>query len=216
MHNQQSAANTTALNSLMNSYPIDKAWVAYNLGQVITPDTILVTELITPGGVVSSYIPRANPGTKFPSLAPQQGALGGGIGTAEGIKLAAPNTPVVVAIGDGAFNYNPVLAGLWVSWQYNLPIMIVIFDNGGYEDMAYRQLLAEPNGWGVQTKDFPGGKLDRYHYAKLADLFDFYGDTITNPATVNSQLAEAFEGGPKWNYRHRGRANSPDIQRRIT
>jgi len=193
VHNQQSAANTTALNSLSNSYPIDKAWVAYNLGQVITPDTILVTELITPGGSVSSYIPRTNPGTKFPSLAPQQGALGGGIGTAQGIKFAAPNKQVVVAIGDGCFNYNPVLAGLWTSWQYNLPIMIVIFDNGAYEDMAYRQLLAEPNGWGVQTQNFPGGKLDRYHYAKLADLFDFYGDTITNPATVNSQLTEAFE-----------------------
>jgi hypothetical protein len=40
------------------------------------------------------------------------GALGTGLGTALGIKLARPGYTVVCVIGDGAFHYNPVPAEL--------------------------------------------------------------------------------------------------------
>ncbi len=195
IHNQQTASSMSSITAASSQSPINSGWLYYQLGQVIGNNTILVTETIS-DSPSSVAIPRPIAATKFDAHTLLLGALGSGLGTAQGILLAArqqnPNQQIAVTIGDGCFNFNPVLSALWTSWQYNLPMLIVIADNGGYEAMANEIVTFQPNGWAVKTGVFPGGKGDPYNYAKLADVFDMYGDTITNPATVNSQLTSAF------------------------
>jgi len=56
-------------------------------------------------------------------------ALGWGTGAAAGIALAS-GEPVTLIIGDGSLRFGAL--GLWSIRQSNLPITIVVLDNGGY------------------------------------------------------------------------------------
>ena len=171
--------------------PINNNWLSYNIGQVISDDTIVVTELIIESGGVNQYIERSTPWTKFGNY--MVGGLGSGLGVAGGIKLAAPDKTVVLLIGDGAFNFNPVQAGLWASKTYDLPMLIVIYDNGSYESMGTAQLQGGwSDNWGKKTNILPGAYLPRYEYSKLADAFGFYGDKITDPTTIQTQISKAL------------------------
>lgn len=56
-------------------------------------------------------------------------ALGWGTGAAAGVALAS-GEPVTLAIGDGSLRFGAL--GLWTIRERNLPVTIVVLDNGGY------------------------------------------------------------------------------------
>ena len=56
-------------------------------------------------------------------------ALGWGTGAAAGVALAS-GEPVTLAIGDGSLRFGAL--GLWSIREQNLPVTIVVLDNGGY------------------------------------------------------------------------------------
>ena len=189
-HTEQRAAWLSAVVKVKDNKPIDHRWISYELGQIIDKDTIVVTEAISCASGIDMYIPRSKPGTKFGNFG--AGGLGQGIGVAQGIKLAAPDKTVVLLIGDGCFNYNPVTACLWASREYALPILIVIYNNGGYQSMGISHLAGFPEGWCRKTNILPGASLREYEYSKLADGFSFHGVKIEEPALVNSELRKAL------------------------
>ena len=61
------------------------------------------------------------------------GGLGQGIGLALGVKLAAPERPVALIVGDGTFLYNPIVQALGRIQAARLPILIVVLNNKIYE-----------------------------------------------------------------------------------
>lgn len=190
-HKAQRASWLSTVQSYSNKTPINNNWLSYNIGQAITDDTIVVTELIIESGGVNQYIERSTPWTKFQNY--MVGGLGSGLGVANGIKLAAMDKTVVLLIGDGAFNFNPVQAGLWASKTYDLPMLIVIYNNGSYESMGTAQLHGGwPDNWGKKTDILPGAYLPPYEYSKLADAFGFYGAKITDPSTIQSEITTAL------------------------
>lgn len=72
-------------------------------------------------------------------------ALGWGTGAAAGVALASGD-PVTLVIGDGSLRFGAL--GLWSIREQNLPITIVVLDNGGYGstrfyERAYMQSLGE-------------------------------------------------------------------------
>jgi len=56
-------------------------------------------------------------------------ALGWGTGAAAGVAIAS-GEPVTLAIGDGSLRFGAL--GLWSIRERNLPVTIVVLDNGGY------------------------------------------------------------------------------------
>ncbi|MBO2535959.1 thiamine pyrophosphate-binding protein [Rummeliibacillus suwonensis] len=66
----------------------------------------------------------------------EQTSLGFGVAAATGIAKAFPNNPVVVLAGDGAFNM--FLSDLPTQLMQNIPIIYVIFNNGGYGWLEYQ------------------------------------------------------------------------------
>ena len=74
------------------------------------------------------------------------GGLGQGIGTALGIKLAARERPVVLLVGDGSFLYNPIIQALGASKRHELPVAIVVLNNGRYEAMRKGHVHHYPDG----------------------------------------------------------------------
>ena len=58
-------------------------------------------------------------------------ALGWGLGSAMGVKLAWPDRPVVALLGDGAALYG--IQGLWTAAHHHIPVVFVIANNAQYK-----------------------------------------------------------------------------------
>src|SRR5207302_2242303 len=112
-----------------NGSAIDPVSLMGALADTMPSDTIYVDETITHSPLLRQHLPQTTPQSFFRG----SGGLGQGVGTALGIKLAAPDRPVALLIGDGSFLYNPIIQALGASKRHDLPIMIIILNNRKYE-----------------------------------------------------------------------------------
>ncbi|MGW3133946.1 thiamine pyrophosphate-dependent enzyme [Streptomyces sp. NPDC001123] len=121
-------------------------------------DAIVVDETITHSRVVKRHVQTAAPDSCFYV----QGGLGQGIAVALGVKLAARERPVVLTIGDGAFTYNPVIPSYDASNAYELPLLIVVFNNRVYKSMNLDHRRFYPDGAAAETGEWLGTDLHRF------------------------------------------------------
>lgn len=137
---------------------------------------------------------RTRSGTHFEAAGPlAHSGLGQGLGIALGVKLANPDKTVIALEGDGGFNYNPVPASLGLAQEYCLPFLIIIFNNQGYAAMKQHSRFY-PEGWSVRSGDFYGVYVrPRPDYAKVAEAFGGYGETVEDPSEVKTALHRALE-----------------------
>ncbi|MCL2080766.1 MAG: biosynthetic-type acetolactate synthase large subunit [Oscillospiraceae bacterium] len=89
-------------------------------------DAILVTDVGQHQMWAAQYYPFERPRSFVTSGG--LGAMGFGLGAAIGAKAAAPDRPVVLVTGDGSFHMN--LTELTTAVTHNLPVVIVIMNNG--------------------------------------------------------------------------------------
>lgn len=126
------------------------------LREGLSDATIYVDETITHSRVVQQHLDWSEPQHYFYV----QGGLGQGIGVAIGMKMAAPDKPVVLLLGDGTFLYNPIVQALGAAKNNDTPILIVIFNNRKYLSMKFNHLRAYPDGVAVTNNLFHGVELD--------------------------------------------------------
>ena len=157
------------------------------LTEVMPPETIYLNELTTHVAGVREYLPLNRPNTFYC----RQGGLGQGLGLGLGLKLAQPDKPVVILIGDGAFLYNPALQALGASRDFKLPILIVVFDNQKYAAMQGNTKSNYPSGAAVETDTFFGVHIDGPDYAEIAKLFGGHGERVTDPARLAGAIQDA-------------------------
>ena len=100
---------------------------------------------------------------------------------------------VVLAVGDGAYLYNPVLPSLAAARDLQLPILIIIFNNRQYLSMKFNHLRAYPDGAAVASKTFPGTDLSTQpDLASFAAPFDMLGITVKSGSELHPALASGF------------------------
>jgi len=168
---------------------INAVHLVSELRTLSSPDAIFVDETITHSRILQQHLKLDRPDSYFYV----QGGLGQGIAVALGIKLAARNRPVVLAIGDGSFLYNPILPSLAAARTLDLPILIVVFNNRQYLSMKLNHLRAYPDGAAVATKTFPGTDLTAQpDLASFAAPFGMLGTTVEAPAMLRPALAAAL------------------------
>jgi acetolactate synthase-1/2/3 large subunit len=178
----------TAETASRTKKPIDPIWLCAALGDALPKDAIFVEETTTHRGVVQRHLRWNEPGRyiKAPS------GLGQGLGVALGVKLANPKRPVVSLIGDGAFLYNPVPQSLGLAMEANLPILIVVFNNVGYQAMKNNQLEYYPDGTGKQHGIYPGTPIKGPDYGELAKPFGGWGRKVEDPAELAGAIKEGL------------------------
>jgi acetolactate synthase I/II/III large subunit len=170
---------------------IDTRWVAHELNEVLSPEAVVVDETITHRLAIHRALESLTPGRFFEASC---GGLGTGLGEALGVKAAAPDRPVVALIGDGTFNYNPVLAGLGASQEHRLPILIVIFNNSGYLSQKSGIPRHYPEGFAVRSNTFVGTSIvPSPDYAAIARAFDGYGEKVGHPGDVRAALLRGLD-----------------------
>jgi acetolactate synthase-1/2/3 large subunit len=177
------------------SQGMNNAWIATQLNAVLGNDAVVVNETITHRLELVQRLTKLEPGGFYEA---SFGGLGMGLSLALGVKHAQPRRPVVATIGDGAFHYNPVLACFGASQELGLPILVVLFDNGGYLSQKNDVKNYYPDGAAVQTGRFAGTAITpRPEYAKLAEAYGGYGERVDAAGGVHAALERGMEQAQK-------------------
>jgi thiamine pyrophosphate-dependent acetolactate synthase large subunit-like protein len=170
---------------------IETRWVAHELNEALPSDAVVVDETITHRLDIMRCLDRLTPGRFFEA---SHGGLGTGLGEALGVKAAAPDRTVVATIGDGALNYNPVLAAFGASQEHRLPILVVVFNNSGYLSQKAGIPQHYPDGWAVKARRFVGTSIaPSPDYAAVATAFGGFGEKVTDPRQVRAALVRGLE-----------------------
>jgi thiamine pyrophosphate-dependent acetolactate synthase large subunit-like protein len=158
------------------------------LGDVMPADTIYVDETITHSQLLRQHLPMKQPQSFFRG----SGGLGQGIGTALGIKLAAPERPVVLLVGDGSFLYNPIIQALGASKRHGLPVTIIVLNNKKYEAMRKGHVHHYPDGASDSQKLHYGVTIDGPDYEQLGSHFGLHGQRVEKRAELPDALRAAL------------------------
>ncbi|MGW1782428.1 thiamine pyrophosphate-dependent enzyme [Streptomyces sp. NPDC002143] len=170
---------------------IDPVLVAATLRRLLDGrDGIVVDETITHSRTVRRHVRTDAPDSYFYV----QGGLGQGIAVALGVKLAARERPVVLTIGDGAFTYNPVIPSYDASASYQLPLLIVVFNNRVYKSMNLNHRRFYPEGAAAETGEWLGTDLHRLpRLASFAEAFGMHAETVDAPDALAPALERALK-----------------------
>jgi acetolactate synthase I/II/III large subunit len=163
---------------------IDPIQLAVALREVLD-DAVVVDETITHSRFVRRHLAPAD-------YFYVQGGLGQGIAVALGVKLATPDRPVVLTIGDGAFLYNPIVQSLDASRA--LPLLIVVFNNRQYRSMKMNHLRFYPRGAAVETGEFLGVDLaGQPELSSFAAPFGMHGEAVGSLDELGPALDRAMK-----------------------
>ncbi|MDR6977892.1 acetolactate synthase-1/2/3 large subunit [Streptomyces sp. 3330] len=170
---------------------VDPVLVAATLRELLDgTEAIVVDETITHSRVVKRHLRTAGPDSYFYV----QGGLGQGIAVALGVKLAARERPVVLTIGDGAFTYNPVVPSYDASRAYELPLLIVVFNNRVYKSMNLNHRRFYPDGAAAETGEWLGTDLHRLpRLAAFAEPFGMHTETVDTAQALGPALERALK-----------------------
>jgi benzoylformate decarboxylase len=118
------------------------------VGLRLPADTLLVTEAGSNEFPITACV---RPGHPFSHLTAAGGGLGFGLPAAVGAQLAAPDRPVVAAMGDGSIQY--AITSLWTAARYGIPLTIVVASNSEYGIL--KEFGAVEHTAGVPGLDLP-------------------------------------------------------------
>ncbi len=151
--------------------------VMHYLGKHLPRDAILCNG----AGNFATWLHRFYPFTEYGTqLAPTSGSMGYGLPAAVGAKRMHPEKTVVCLAGDGCFMMHGQEFATAV--QYNLPILVVIVDNGMYGTIRMHQENHYPARLSATTLENPD-------FAAYARAFGGHGERVEK----TEEFAPAFE-----------------------
>ncbi len=168
---------------------IDAVALAAVAAKLLPQDAIVCDETITHMPVMRPHLPLNAPRSFFRVTG---GALGQGVAAALGAKLAAPERPVVLFVGDGSFLYNPIVQALGASKAHGLPIVIVVCDNRRYEAMRKGHVLYYAGGAADSTRFHHGVEIEGPDYHELGRSFGMAGEKVARLAELEPAFARAL------------------------
>ncbi|MCC2105691.1 MAG: hypothetical protein KDJ20_17530, partial [Hyphomicrobiales bacterium] len=141
-----------------------------------------------------------------------QDNLGWGYGTALGAQAAMPGRAVVSIAGDGGFMYQ--VQELATALQHNLPVVVVVFDNGAFGNV---KLLQKERF----DSHFIACDLKNPDFCTLAESFGAAAFRAKDAGELETSLKKAFalrkpalvhvpcgEMPSPWGFLHMGRARA--------
>ena len=171
--------------------PIDPRWLCNALSEALPENAVISEETTVYRSLIQEAIPRDKPQSYFARIT---GGLGVGLSYALGVKLAMPERPVFALIGDGAFHYNAVPSCLGVAEEYNLPIHVVVFNNGRYLSMETSLIKYFPDGAAKNTGVHFGAEIGpRPDYQYYGKAHGGYGYRVSDPSEIKPAIEKALK-----------------------
>lgn len=127
----------------------------------------------------------------YPFKRPKQWINSGGLGTmgfglpaAMGVRFAHPEAEVACITGDGSIQMN--IQELSTCLQYNLPIKIILLNNG---NLGMVKQLQDINYEGRHSNVYMDSLPD---FVKLAEAYGHVGIKVTSPEQLDSAMEKTF------------------------
>ena len=179
---------------------LNTAFVFKMLGDKISQDDVVLNEAIRNGPILQEHLKRTKP-QSYVGLA--GGGLGFSGGMALGLKLAQPKRRVVQVIGDGGFHFSSPDSVYATAQQYQIPILTVVLDNGGWQAVKSATQRVYPEGIAAETNQFQsrlmsGRQGERRDFSEVAKAFGAHGECVREPddlaAAIDRCLAALDDG----------------------
>jgi acetolactate synthase-1/2/3 large subunit len=171
--------------------PITKRWLTACLAATLPADAIVVNEY----PIAREQLPFDEPGRYF--VHPTSAGLGWGYPAALGAQQAAPQRTVAAVLGDGAYLFANPAACHHTSALHRLPVLVVVFDNGGWEAVQSAAVAVYPKGEAA-ARVRAGGAAPLSDLAPLPDFRRYAeasggaGFRVTRREELPGVLTEAF------------------------
>jgi benzoylformate decarboxylase len=161
------------------SDPIRAEFLLHSLGLAMPDDAVLVEEAPSHRPALQAFMPMRGQDSFYTM---SSGGLGHSLPAAVGIALARSSIRTVCLIGDGSAMYS--IQALWTAAQRQLPLTVVIINNGGYGAMrSFSQVM--------QVRDVPGLDMPGVDFVKIAEGMGCAAVRVTK----SSELAGALQRG---------------------
>lgn len=165
--------------------PVHPEFVAATLDRLASEDAIFIPDTGMSAVWACRYLHMTAGRRLIGSF--NHGSMANAMPQAIGAQLAYPDRQVVAMCGDGGLTM--LLGDLSTIATYELPIKLIVFDNG-LLDMVHWEMLAE--GYEPYETD-----LHNPDFARLADAYGFLGIGVDRHDAVPGALEEVFEhSGP--------------------
>jgi benzoylformate decarboxylase len=156
---------------------------------VTEKDAIIVDESILASSYLTRYFQFKRENSYFKASG---GALGWGLPSSLGVKLAFPKRQVILFIGDGSFLYS--IQALWTASKYRIPVIFIIVNNRSYLSpklglYLYGGKASEKGNLGFAC-DLDDPMID---FPKLAEAYKIQGETIDKPNDIKPTLRKALK-----------------------
>lgn len=188
VHAQTRSQWAAAADTERHRTPIGFQWASRCIFDLADDRTIIVNEY--------PLDLRHAPPRRFGSYlgAPHSGGLGWGFGAAIGAKLANPDHTVIATLGDGSYFFAVPTACHQVARAANLPLMTVVFNNGGWDEVARSTLNVHPRGWAASSESIPMVRFDPSpRFDMIVSAFGGHGEHVEDPAALPGALDRALK-----------------------
>ncbi len=146
------------------------------------PDDAIITN---GAGNYAGFVRRYHQYRNYRSqLAPTSGSMGYALPSAIAGKLARPDVPVICYTGDGDFMMT--CQELATAVQYNIPVIIILANNGTYGTIRMHQEREYPNR-------ISGTQLNNPDFAAMATSFGAHGETVRKTADFEAAFSRALD-----------------------
>ncbi|PKB63660.1 MAG: hypothetical protein BZY80_06230 [SAR202 cluster bacterium Io17-Chloro-G2] len=187
------AAWQRRLNERWDQRPMPVERMMHELAQVLPGDAVIADDTITSRDALHGAFAFSDPDGIFSE---RGGAIGWGMGSALGLKLAYPGRPVVGLLGDGSAMMT--VQGLWTAANEELPVLYIICNNRSYRilklnmDIYQSQMLQSES----PANKYIGMDFGRpFNIAAIANAMGVYGRSIEDPAELGPAVGEALASG---------------------
>ncbi len=162
---------------------VQMSGIMQHLVEVMPKDTVYCNG----AGNYATWVHRFWPFRSFASqLAPTCGSMGYGVPASVAAKALQPTREIIAFAGDGCFMMNGQEFATAI--QYDLPIIVVVVDNGMYGTIRMHQ-----------EREYPGRvsatKLTNPDFADLARAYGGHGETVRETAAFAGALDRARNSG---------------------
>jgi thiamine pyrophosphate-dependent acetolactate synthase large subunit-like protein len=157
--------------------PIHPLRLTKEIENILTPDTIFIGD-----GHECLEFARLNLKSQKPHGFMTSGpnvCMGVGVPMAIGCKMAQPDRPVVVLMGDGGIGWQGMEYETAI--RHKLPFVGIVSNNGGF--------TARSTAGGV------GREMGHVRYDKMVEAFGGYGEYVEKPEDIAPALKRAMDSG---------------------
>ena len=181
------------LKASWDARPMSPARMMTELARALPTGTVIADDSITSRDAIHGAMDFSEPGSIHSE---RGGAIGWGMGSTLGLKLAHPDRPVVGILGDGSAMMT--VQGLWTAANYNIPAVYVICNNRSYRILKLNMNRYKTNILGQANPSSKYIAMDfelPLNLAAMANAIGVHGRTVEDPVELGPALKEALDLG---------------------